>query len=281
MIELTSAVMMNAARPTSTTPLLSLTSPPALALGLVRSGVQAPRAMMGPMPANNSHHNNTSPNATTKSASIAVAAGNANEPNATGPAVADPTPTKNSGGFVDSVAAAVTQPPAESVTATTSSSVTVATTSTAQKQERRQRVLIVDDSSINRRLLQRMIGKEFDICEAENGVLAIAAVTKACEEKRPFDVILMDVVMPVMDGITATQKLREMGIRCCVIALTANVMAHDQQNAFRAGMNALLAKPFSKRDILLLIQSLTATNSNAAPPTPTNDNNASTSLRLQ
>ena len=79
---------------------------------------------------------------------------------------------------------------------------------------------------------------QFDL--ASNGEEAIAAV-----EKKTYDIILMDVQMPIMDGLTATRAIRKSHTsdQLPIIALTANVQQEDKENCLKAGMNDFLTKP--------------------------------------
>ena len=75
----------------------------------------------------------------------------------------------------------------------------------------------------------------------KNGELALNEV-----QKRSFDLILMDVNMPIMDGIMATQKIRDLGSdqgQIPVLALTANAMLEDKERCLEAGMNGFISKP--------------------------------------
>lgn len=74
-------------------------------------------------------------------------------------------------------------------------------------------------------------------------------------------------VMPVMDGVAATQRIREIGHSFAslpIIALTANAMPEDRQNCTRVGMNGFLCKPFIRADIIRLIQQVLFTRNNNA-----------------
>ena len=102
-------------------------------------------------------------------------------------------------------------------------------------------VLVVEDVEVNQEvMLELLAGVGIHARLAENGAAALTAVA----DNLP-DVVLMDCQMPVMDGFTATQKLRENPAwkTLPVIALTANAKADDQARCFAAGMNAHLAKP--------------------------------------
>ena len=100
-------------------------------------------------------------------------------------------------------------------------------------------VLIVDDGTENRELLKLLLQESgLSVDEAENGQVG---VEKALEKH--FDVILMDVNMPVMDGFTATKKLREHGLKTSIIALTANAMKGFEQECLDVGYSGYCSKP--------------------------------------
>lgn len=106
--------------------------------------------------------------------------------------------------------------------------------------------LVVDDNSINVRVESMMLKKlKFSIECAENG---LEAVEKASEQN--YDVILMDVQMPVLDGLEATSRLREAGYSGPIVGVSANAYADDVKLSLEAGMNGHIAKPL-KRDILV------------------------------
>ncbi|QDK36633.1 response regulator [Bdellovibrio sp. NC01] len=101
------------------------------------------------------------------------------------------------------------------------------------------KVLIVDDSSDNQLLIQLYLKKKGVISEfADNGEMA---VNKALNSN--YDVVLMDMQMPVMDGYTATKRLREHGFTKPIIALTAHAMSEDRNRCIEAGCNDYLTKP--------------------------------------
>jgi len=113
------------------------------------------------------------------------------------------------------------------------------------------RVLIVDDHPVNRELVRLFIGSpDVTTAEADNGQMAI---DRAMAE--PFDLILMDVNMPVMDGLAATSAIRAscpLNADTPIIALTAQTGAEIEEKCFAAGMDAVLAKPIAHRDLLAL-----------------------------
>ena len=109
-------------------------------------------------------------------------------------------------------------------------------------------VLLVDDNPINRKLAVRLLeGLGHRVQQASNGAEAVEAV-----ERGDFDVVLMDVQMPVMDGFEATRRIREREARetlprLPILAMTAHAMAEDRQRCLDAGMDAHLTKPIVKR----------------------------------
>ena len=118
------------------------------------------------------------------------------------------------------------------------------------------RVLVVDDAPINRKLAERVLKKYgFTVDLADSGFKAIDIV----KDSKPgdIDLILMDVKMPVMDGLEATRKIRALddpglsGIP--IIALTANAFASDVKETQSAGMNGHVPKPFKPEDLLQAI----------------------------
>ncbi|UCH48501.1 MAG: response regulator [Betaproteobacteria bacterium] len=108
------------------------------------------------------------------------------------------------------------------------------------------RVLVVDDAPENRELLVLILGDTgLEVEEAENGQIA---VEKASEQ--PFDLILMDMQMPVMDGCTATRTLREDGLEIPIIALTANAMKDAEREVLAAGCSGIQTKPIKIDELM-------------------------------
>ncbi|WP_372965781.1 response regulator [Marinobacter sp.] len=105
------------------------------------------------------------------------------------------------------------------------------------------RILCAEDNELNRRLVSLLVGRTgADLVHVSNGAEALERATK-----EPFDLILMDIQMPVMNGRDATAALREAGINTPIIALTANVMTEDIAEYRLAGCNEHLAKPIDKQ----------------------------------
>ena len=128
----------------------------------------------------------------------------------------------------------------------------------ALPQEAAERFLVVDDHPINRMLVRQILKnhwKSCEIVEADNGVKALAAL-----RQQEFDVILMDMVMPEMDGIEATRALRltfdEPTRNTPVLGLTANVNALDLERFEDAGVSAVVLKPFDAAKVCALVQEM-------------------------
>ncbi|MCO6454955.1 MAG: response regulator [Pirellulaceae bacterium] len=97
----------------------------------------------------------------------------------------------------------------------------------------------------------RKAGATVDV--AENGLVAIERTVEAAQAGEAFDVILMDMQMPVMDGYTATRRLREQGYAGTIIAMTAHAMESDRQKCLAAGCDDYIAKPLDMQRLLRLI----------------------------
>lgn len=104
------------------------------------------------------------------------------------------------------------------------------------------RILVAEDHAVNQQVISLMLMRAGHRCDiASNGIEAVAAVAAV-----PYDLILMDVQMPEMDGIAATRRIRELpgpGATIPIIALTANAMKGDRERYLEAGMNDYVAKP--------------------------------------
>jgi len=116
----------------------------------------------------------------------------------------------------------------------------------------RGRVLLVEDGPDNQRLIGTILEKAgAEVQVAENGQLGCEAVADA--RGKPFDVILMDMQMPVMNGFEATRKLRCEGYAGPIIALTAHATPQDRQMCLEAGCNQHVAKPLRRNELLELL----------------------------
>ena len=120
-------------------------------------------------------------------------------------------------------------------------------------------VLVVDDAALNRKYACRMLqGVAEVVQEAEDGLEAVQKVRQSVVSGKPYDVILMDFVMPIMDGPTATREIRQLGYRGLVLAVTGNVTDKDVTLFKEHGANHVLPKPLTKTALLeqlVLLQS--------------------------
>jgi CheY-like chemotaxis protein len=124
------------------------------------------------------------------------------------------------------------------------------------------RILLAEDGPDNQRLISYVLRKAgAEVVVVGNGQEAVDAVAAARsrpgerpgEAPRPFDVVLMDIQMPVMDGFEATRRLRRAGYRGPIIALTAHAMAEDCQTCLDAGCSDYAAKPIDRTTLLAAI----------------------------
>lgn len=112
------------------------------------------------------------------------------------------------------------------------------------------RVLFAEDSADNRRLVHHLLTKAgAEVEMVENGALAVDAIRTQEEQGTPYDVVLMDMQMPVLDGEAATQQLRAAGYEHPIIALTAHAMEHERQRCLDAGCNAVESKPINRKSL--------------------------------
>jgi signal transduction histidine kinase/CheY-like chemotaxis protein len=132
------------------------------------------------------------------------------------------------------------------------------------------RLLVVEDNMLNQLVAKELLRAEGAVVElAENGLLGVEAVKAS---PVPFDAVLMDMQMPVMDGCTATRTIRkDLGLTALpIIAMTANTMEADRKACLDAGMNDHVGKPFDTSYLVeLLLRYRAEALAAAAPSTPT------------
>ncbi|MFI4875361.1 MAG: ATP-binding protein, partial [Blastopirellula sp. JB062] len=118
------------------------------------------------------------------------------------------------------------------------------------------RILLVEDGPDNRRLIRFLLTKAgAQVSIAENGKLGLDAALQAWRSGKPYDVILMDMQMPVMDGYMAAAQVRKAGYSGPIIALTAHAMRGDIDKCLSAGCDAYLPKPIERKTFLTEIAS--------------------------
>jgi signal transduction histidine kinase/CheY-like chemotaxis protein len=113
------------------------------------------------------------------------------------------------------------------------------------------KILVAEDNMINQKLIERVLDKlGYEPDMVENGLQALEQI-----QKKDYGVILMDIQMPVMDGLEATGKIRELNIKQpYIVAMTANAMREDKEICLQSGMDDYLAKPMKLTDVIDLLK---------------------------
>ncbi len=118
-------------------------------------------------------------------------------------------------------------------------------------------VLLAEDGPDNQKLIEFILKKAgAEVTLAENGEVAYRKAIEAMESRCLFDVILMDMQMPIMDGYEATQQIRKYGYPGHIISLTANAMEGDREKCISAGCNDHMTKPIDRRKLVHMIASI-------------------------
>jgi PAS domain S-box-containing protein len=138
-------------------------------------------------------------------------------------------------------------------------------------------VLVVDDGESNRKLIELILTRAgVTVSCATNGEEAVKAVLT-----NSFDAILMDVQMPVMDGYTAMELIREAGYTLPIVALTAHAMKEEQERALNSGFSHFLPKPVNIDNLLALVAELLGGAVLRQPPADPRDHNGKSSTAAQ
>ena len=111
------------------------------------------------------------------------------------------------------------------------------------------KILIAEDNDSNFVLMSYILKKHYQFERAKNGQEAVEMV-----DKNQYDIVLMDIKMPVMDGLEATKAIKEKHPDLPILALTANAFDSDRQLAVDAGCNDFLSKPVSSEECLETIK---------------------------
>lgn len=126
----------------------------------------------------------------------------------------------------------------------------------------RLKILLVEDNLLNQRIVTFSLKKfNHEVTIANNGLEAVQIF-----RQNKFDVILMDIMMPVMDGLEATVKIREeedisnLNTRTPIIALTANTMDNDRDTCISYGMDDFMSKPFDIEKLNVIFSELNLTS---------------------
>ena len=117
------------------------------------------------------------------------------------------------------------------------------------------RVLVVEDMMVNQAIMATLLRDAGACVElADNGAIGVQKVMKDMDNGLFFDVILMDMQMPVMDGYEATAYLRKLGYNRPIVAVTAHALAGDRERALKSGCDAYIAKPIDNQAMIEMIQ---------------------------
>ncbi len=116
------------------------------------------------------------------------------------------------------------------------------------------RVLVAEDNPVNQKVAVRQLEKlGFAADAVGNGMEAIEAIV-GNRQRGGYAIVLMDIQMPEMDGLTATRELRQRGVQLPIVALTANALAGDRERCLEAGMDDYLSKPIVETELARVLQ---------------------------
>jgi len=119
------------------------------------------------------------------------------------------------------------------------------------------KILLVEDYPDNREIISFILQSAGALVDlAENGQEGVTKALTVNEINEPYDLILMDMQMPIMDGYEATSLLRKQNYQGCIVALTAHAMDSDMENCKQAGCNGFATKPINRNKLVLMIKEL-------------------------
>ena len=128
------------------------------------------------------------------------------------------------------------------------------------------RILLAEDGPDNQRMISFLLRKAgAEVQLAENGKIALEKAIDAASRGCPFDVILMDMQMPIMDGYTAVKRLRSEQHQVVTIALTAHALNGDREKCLSAGCNDYATKPIDRKQLIQMIHRWTRSQEMVAP----------------
>lgn len=122
-------------------------------------------------------------------------------------------------------------------------------------------LLAEDEPQLNRVITVALTSSGYDATSVFNGQEAVDAV-----KENAFDILILDIMMPVMDGVTALKTIREMGDKSYVIMLTAKAEIDDRVNGLESGADDYLTKPFSLKELIARLRSRERRNDNYSNP---------------
>jgi CheY-like chemotaxis protein/nitrogen-specific signal transduction histidine kinase len=145
------------------------------------------------------------------------------------------------------------------------------------------RVLLAEDGPDNQHLISLLLRRAgAKVTAADNGRYAMGVALDAAREGQPFDLVLMDMQMPEMDGYTATRRLRERGYTGKIVALTAHTMPGDRERCLAEGCDAYLPKPFEPETLIAaVVRVLDRVKNEADSELPTAAEPSETGVRMQ
>ncbi len=128
-------------------------------------------------------------------------------------------------------------------------------TSAARRLSHPYRILMAEDGPDNQRLISFLLENAgAEVTLVDNGQLAVERTLEANAERHPYDLVLMDMQMPVMDGYAATEHLRQAGYDGPVVALTAYAMKGDSDKCLKVGCDGYLAKPIRRETLIDVVE---------------------------